>query len=366
MVRNQFILFSISLLMYGCVEVIDFKTDSNPKIMVYGKITNSSTALPYIEIRRLGIGISENTTIDNAVVVVLENEVPIAFKYDSKNERYIPQQSGWKGTPNADYQLSISLIEMDIESEVETMPVENLTEFQSSFIVEQIQTLSPNNVPIEKVVFTVFADACLPETDAYFRWDIEEIFLYTQMELPLSIFPFYSAKQCFITTFHISNPLIMFSSANNSATHISKLQLLQREIDHTFEEIHYFGVVAHSLTKSGYEYWQNVNQLTSRTGSIFEVPPASVKGNLYSPDMPEMMINGFFEIANVDTASVYVSRSDLPYFVPEICPRLPVDDWYKIPYQCYSCLTSVLGISPECYNCSLVPNSSGIKPPYLP
>lgn len=366
MIKKLIILLSIPISFYACIEIIDFETESKPQLMVYGKITNSTTAVPYIEIRSLGIGLTENMSIDHASVIVLENDVPVGFKYDSKNERYIPQQSGWKGVPNANYQLKLSIADLQIESPIEKMPNINLTEFQTSFIVERIETLSPNRVPIEKIVFSVFADACLPDTTAYFRWDIEEVYLYTQMELPSSRFPFYFAAQCFITSFHISNPLIMFSSANNSATNISNLLLLQREIDHTFEEIHYFGVVAHSLTASGYDYWQKVNELTSRTGSIFEVPPASIKGNLYCSDQPELMINGFFEIANVDTSSVYITRDDHPFYVPEICPRLPVEDWYKIPYRCYSCLTTILGISPECYNCSLVPNSSGIKPPYLP
>lgn len=50
----------------------------------------------------------------------------------------------------------------------------------------------------------------------------------------------------------------------------------------------------YSLTAEAYEFWRLLNEQQSNVGSIFDPPPAQIKGNLYSTTNPEERVFGYF------------------------------------------------------------------------
>ncbi|SFG62668.1 protein of unknown function [Pontibacter chinhatensis] len=50
----------------------------------------------------------------------------------------------------------------------------------------------------------------------------------------------------------------------------------------------------YSLTAEAYEFWRLLNEQQSNVGSIFDPPPAQIKGNLYSTTDPEERVFGYF------------------------------------------------------------------------
>ncbi len=82
-------------------------------------------------------------------------------------------------------------------------------------------------------------------------------------------------------------------------------------------EIPYFGgndylvtVYQESLTEDAYNYWELVYRQLYNSGSIFEPPPASIKGNLYCANDPTQLILGFFTVSAISEMHIKIHRTN--------------------------------------------------------
>ena len=100
-------------------------------------------------------------------------------------------------------------------------------------------------------------------------------------------------------------------------------------------------------------FWESLKQLTEAEGTLFDLPPAKVRGNIFNVDDPEEVVLGFFEVAAVDTIRNFIIPSlirpevDQQFFCPE--PGFPF-----------------VGFRPsECCNCTQLPGASLERPDWF-
>lgn len=70
-------------------------------------------------------------------------------------------------------------------------------------------------------------------------------------------------------------------------------------------------VLQYSLTKDAHEYWSQVRDNTQGTGSLFDVQPSRVTGNIYDLDKKKPAL-GFFSAHSVQEKRIFIDSDELP------------------------------------------------------
>lgn len=84
----------------------------------------------------------------------------------------------------------------------------------------------------------------------------------------------------------------------------------------------------YGISQDAYRFLRLVKQQAEISGSIFDPPPATIRGNMISLDNPDEVVLGYFMAASETTKRVYVDKSDLTFrqnsaMVPDDCLTLP-------------------------------------------
>ena len=72
----------------------------------------------------------------------------------------------------------------------------------------------------------------------------------------------------------------------------------------------------HSLTQEAYQFWKGVDSQINNSGGIFDLPAATVVGNVNCTSHPEEQVLGYFGASSVVYKSMYIPRNttaSLPY-----------------------------------------------------
>lgn len=114
-----------------------------------------------------------------------------------------------------------------------------------------------------------------------------------------------------------------------------------------FKETYRLDIQHLAVSAETHRFLKLVNQQISLTGSIFDLPPANIRGNFVSLDNDQEVVMGHFFASDVQLLRVYIHKANLEFYarpptkVTEDCreylfdplvtyPKLPVDppsDW---------------------------------------
>lgn len=94
----------------------------------------------------------------------------------------------------------------------------------------------------------------------------------------------------------------------------------------------------YSISQEAYRFLRLVKQQAEISGSIFDPPPATIRGNMISLDDPDEVVLGYFMAAGESSRRIYIDRSDLTFrqnagIVPDDCRTVsgtsvdPPSDW---------------------------------------
>jgi hypothetical protein len=135
----------------------------------------------------------------------------------------------------------------------------------------------------------------------------------------------------------------------------------------------------YAITDSAFQYWQNLKQNTELTGSIFQPQPSSYPGNIHCLNNPKEPVFGYASASSVDTARIFISNGQLPYWnyvspsygctfwVPKI-DSLPY--YYNFPniFQPFLFCNPLCSIALTFLSCDdcLYYGGTNIKPSYWP
>ena len=84
----------------------------------------------------------------------------------------------------------------------------------------------------------------------------------------------------------------------------------------------------YSISQNAYRFLRLVKQQAEISGSIFDPPPATLRGNMLSLDNPDEVVLGYFIAAGETSERIYVDRNDLTF---KQNPAIIQDDCRLIP-----------------------------------
>ena len=317
----------ISLITAACVEPISF--ESNPagnQLIVNGKITNADG--PY--------EVLLNKTAQNAPFPVPMSGAQVTL-YNERGQQdlFLEQESGLyrtgkliQGQPGDTYYIEIVLADgTTYRSLPETMPGA-IGQDSAYYEVVKEEVVSESGILFEDRVVKVYTDTQLPAeaSSLYLKWEVQSVYsVTTKVSSPLGDQIVY----CYFYEYPNAQDILLFNrQALSEGNKLQRQWVATREVDYSFLERHYFNVIQSSITRRAYDYWDQVRQLSNRTGSIFDTPPGLAKGNVYNVDDAEEQVLGYFEAALVDTARFFLNRRNIPFNIGSTCQ---CNQCYELP-----------------------------------
>lgn len=337
----------VVFLVSGCIEQITFNINrSAGQLIVDGGITDNPG--PY----KLRLGLtSEKSTVpiplSNALVTIVDGDGNREIYTETADGLYLLMGKTVKGERGQSYHIEIELPNgKKYQSFPETMP---RRVGRDSVYIElgTVEEQSSSGSLSERNAVLVFADTYIPdhEDPVYLKWEVEGLYSFREIEIPSPFRP--EPPVCYISQHLAPQNILLFSTLESDSELINKqLVATKKVILSEFYRRYYFNVIISSITERRYTYWEKVNEVINSTGTIFDVPPATVTGNIFNVGDEDEQVFGYFEAAIVDTARISTFRTDFPFFIPNPCGQFN-------PYR-----------HRACRNCLSIENSSGERPYY--
>ena len=361
---NYAIIFAVFLIT-SCEEIIEFDTENDGgDLVVFGRFTNQ------LENNVVSVGIT--APFDGPVIPIRFAEVVVKdengnreiYAETSEEGVYKPRSLTLPITPGEKYFLEVCTPNGRMyRSELQTMPSDSGQD-STYFDLEEESFITSRGQEINQLMVKILLDSDIDRStiqQPFYRWDVEEVYSFQEAQLPLSKFPFWTWKTCYITNPVDAQRFFLFDGTRLNNDNIRGLEIASRPADGTFLTRHYFNVFRYSLNFESFDYWRKVSQLTERVGSVFDNPPARLPSNILNVENSDEVVFGFFEVSAVSTSRVLVSRNDIPFLIEAPCAIPP--EVNTIPVGCFNCLRGL--IEEECLNCLILKNSSTVRPDYF-
>lgn len=370
--KNHILLLSLLYFLTSCLEVIDFQSEeTGGQLTIYGKITNSDLHDQSIRISRATSDRNPEEVVTNASIEVTDDQDCLhTYYFDEKNGHYIPN-APYAGIPGRSYQARIQVDGREYLSSFQQMPSSQSTD-STYFQFRRVTTLSGTGGATDAFFMQVFTNSEIPETDdpLFIRWDILQVYVQLGIVLPSANFPRYSPTDCYIEEPFIGETLITYDGREVGPGRLQGQFMAETLLDQSFNTLRGFGVVQNSITEEAFDYWARIEEVSNRVGSIFETPPAAIRGNITNIADEEDFALGFFEVARVDTTGTFVTPDDIPVFLGNggnfiLCnEEFSFGELFAVPFECFPCLLDI-GVHPACLNCTILNNSTRTRPSYL-
>lgn len=82
-------------------------------------------------------------------------------------------------------------------------------------------------------------------------------------------------------------------------------------------------VKQNALTREAFEYWETFSRMTEQLGSIFDVQPSQLTGNIKCLTNPQEPVIGFISAYQVEKKRIFIDKAELPLW-----------DYRRVPYGC--------------------------------
>jgi hypothetical protein len=178
-----------------------------------------------------------------------------------------------------------------------------------------------------------------------------------------------------------STNILLATSAANATDTIAGFRLLTISNSDPKVDIDYSILVRqYALTADAYNYWQLIQKTTQDVGTLFDVQPTQLTGNIHCTTNSAEPVIGFISATNVQAQRIYIFESSLhdwkhnqpgfncdtmtipTTFANPFAYNYPNPNW--APYYFESDYVLVL-VSAVCLNCTLVGGTT-VRPPFMP
>ncbi|MEB2778670.1 DUF4249 domain-containing protein [Algoriphagus sp. D3-2-R+10] len=326
--------FACFFLVFSCIDRLDFLGETKEgQIIIYGLLSAGEN------IHTVNVGLSRSSgftqsSIPNAEVNLLVQEGG-TFRYTSLgNGNY--ELHNFNPIEGQSYSLEVMVGEKVYKSTFQEVPnsigIDSLS-YQVAY--------EPFRTTFREHVFKVYSKTRLPENDepVYLRWIVEETAYWQLLWIPPGVPP---PPPCFI--FDIMEPakINLFDGSASKTQNFDNL-LVTRKIDNSFLFPMFISVKQLSINRDAYQYWEKIKTILDNQGSLFDIPPAPINGNIKNTNDPNEKVLGFFEVAKSQVTRFYVTSEISPIYLHPPCFYVQGRSSLDYPSECLSCADRALG-----------------------
>lgn len=342
-------LFVVIVLM-GCLGQIQVYVDATAgHIVVSGQVSTIEDQ------NRVALGTTSGPNrlpepLSNAAVIVHDDQGQQFFWPEDPSKPGIYKPMNFSALPGGEYFVEVILPDgRTFRSSPERVP-ETVADVEVYHTFEDDLYTDREGIVSTHPFIKIYTNNLLPETPAFIRWSVEECFIFRPTDFPD---PFgHIPPPCYVLTYPDPQRIVLYNGLEQSAGRMDNILVASRLVDRSFYDRHYFTVYQSSLTREAFDYWRKVDIVSNRVGSIFDVPPATVTGNIVNVDDPEVGALGYFQAVNQTMDRFFLLPSDIPV------PINYADCVYRSDRQ-------IADYAPECLDCLRLRDSTLERPEWF-
>jgi hypothetical protein len=333
----------------NCVEPYDFVPgEAGDFLVVSGVITQMD------EINR--IKISRSTAFGtNAAEDPVESAEITLFDASGNSELFINEGSGYyahygniiKPVTGGSYYIEIGYGTKKYQTSPQVMPDPVVPDSVTISVgwATQLNSLG-EEVTYENIDVFVNTPINLGGETSHLRWSVDESWSFAERQCH----PLHITKSCYMTGRINDNIIYLFSGESIEGNYLAKKKVVGKRLSDRVEfiEKHFINVNQYTLSDDAYAYWEKARQLSYPEGSIFDLPPAPLPGNVYNVADPDELVLGYVEVSAKAISRIGIYQS---YLAP-----------FTVPSKDYICYFG--DYTNACCECLTIRNSSTNKPDY--
>ena len=324
---------SVLLLIHSCFEPYDNKDENfKPNLIVDAEISDTDTShiIKISEAQKTDIQTFKGYSGAKVLLKSNENdELVFSETTTAGHYKYTGVLNDAKG-----YALEVQVN----DKVVVTSPIQY---FPESFIVdslrnytEYVRTQKPNGSVFQEYIVNFNAEARKPtiEKEVFVRFDIETVFLV----LELICSPFISPKTCYVYN-HRSNFEINLLKVPVSTSEINISQkIFSKTLDYEFGGAFSVKADVKSYNQENFKYWQQYKSVFDQSGSVDDLIPARISGNLTSSSGNVL---GLFSLVRKSSVFKIIRRGEAGgRSVEPYCGTPGFYEPWPRPSECCECL----------------------------
>jgi len=250
----------------------------------------------------LGAGVQPAEQVTGAQVKIVDDTgLEVQLKEISSGE-YSTVDTIFRGVPGKSYKLQIKVNDEVFESDFETLkalvPIDKLYwEYKPQ------DNDGPNRVQL-------LIDTHDPTNNTrYYGWDYVETWKF---KVPIDVAAKAEWKICY--KYNTSN-FFKIGTTIERNNDIMDRHLFQY-IDESSNRLYFrYSILAkqYSFTEQTYKYFENLIKLNQNQGTLFDVTPYSLVGNVKNLSNKDVPVLGYFVVAGASQKRIFIDRSELPW-----------------------------------------------------
>ncbi len=326
-----------ALLLVRCISEVNLDIDTNRTwVNVDGQITDS-LQVQTIKINRsavIGVGNDNVLTPVEGCTVKVFDDAGLSFDFtETAAGIYTLEMTG---EPGRSYHVEVKLPDGKTIMSRPAAMMEAPPLLPISTEVTQKTTISANGRAITSNQLSLGMNTELGTASErpYLRWRATGEYEFKEA-YPMAL----STKTCYIKNNLDFNNIKIFDTSELEGTSLKDEPFLNTAFDYRFADQYCFHLFQYAISEEEYRYWEQMRDIVSIDGSLFDPPPGTVQGNLFDPSDPDELILGYFSVAGVAYRREFLNGNSLGFFVEPRCSSLPFRPQYP---DCRACETILL------------------------
>ncbi|MBS1503944.1 MAG: DUF4249 family protein, partial [Bacteroidetes bacterium] len=160
----------------------------------------------------------------------------------------------------------------------------------------------------------------------YYRWDYTETYIFNSIVNTYYLFdnseyfdtlksvlrrPDQYIHTCYVTL-HSTSVLLNSTAALNQDIIRGNPIAGMADTSEKILERYSILVKQYALTDDAYNFWYNIKRNTQQIGTIFDVQPSEVQGNIHCTSNPSEPVIGYVSACTISQKRIFIDRTELP------------------------------------------------------
>ncbi len=345
----KYVLLGLGLIaMAGCIDEIDLNIDNESQFVIVDGLVSDvpgeyKVKLDFSPV--IGVGNDNILTPISGAQVSLIGDNGTSVPYTEDDEDLGVYKAFTSVTPGISYHIDITTPDGQNITSIPTIaPESSLDITELDFEVAKVENFNVvGNITVTDFVDLFVSLDLAGKRRHPVRWRLDGEYQYLEQGRMLL-----NPKTCYIKETIDFNNIAILNTEEVATETVENVQLFRTLMNHRFHLLYCFHVFQYALTDEEYNYWSRVEELVNIDGTLFDPPPGSIIGNLVNNTNENGRVQGYFSV------------------VGQTSKRFFVDVSKKDEFARSECADGFAGRNnpPRCSQCTLIRNSTLVKPPY--
>ncbi|RFN58379.1 DUF4249 domain-containing protein [Marixanthomonas ophiurae] len=325
------LVFLTAVFLYGCVEEIDFETETFESALVVEATITNETKLQTITLSRTFQFEEDGPSAEANATVSVTDSMGNQYSFEETDIPGVYQSSTtFSAQPDRDYQLSIITANGRSYSS-SPVALESTTQIDDLYVERETNESG-------EVGVSIFVDSYNPnEQETYYRFEYEETYKIVS--------PLRGSKDIEVISFNppevelvpkTREEEVCYATQQSKSILLASTNLLAQDrlsryevrfikrINPIISQRYSILVKQNSISRDTYRFYEKLKSFSESESLFSQVQPGFIEGNIFSLESDTEKVIGIFNVASVSSQRMFFNYSDL--FAEDESPGTFVDD----------------------------------------